>query len=118
MGGRGGEGGTMTASQAKLVEKIKSKLKVGSIGTSRFGGQDSKIKESPTFTRNKDGSISYRVVGERILYAEKSVTIGVGDRPERLRTTISTGRIMKDGLIIENKKQFTEVVVNKKRKKR
>lgn len=45
----------------------------------KFGGDSSKIIEAPTFSRNKDGTISYRIVGERIIPAQKSVTIGVGN---------------------------------------
>lgn len=116
--GRGRSGAGPTEQQQKQISRIQSRFAEGASGTYKFGGDGAKISEAPTFKKNPDGSISYRLVGKRTLPYEKSVTIGVGDRPERERTTISTGIITKDGVIKQNKNETTEVAVGRSRQKR
>ena len=51
--------------QKKSVEKMWRKLQVGMKGYPKFGGERSTITEAVQFTQNDDGTIGYRVVGER-----------------------------------------------------
>lgn len=122
MGGRGSSsgitaGGNTTPAQNAVIDKFKRKLSVGANGVSKYGGSDSTIIEVPTFKVNKDGTVDYRMVGRKIIPAMKFDTIGVGNTPEKVRTTISTGKIMKDGLVNPNRNQVTEEIVRKKKKK-
>lgn len=122
MGGRGSSsgitaGGNTTPAQNAVIDKFKRKLSVGAKGVSKYGGSDSTIIEAPTFKVNKDGTVDYRMVGRKIIPAMKFDTIGVGNTPEKARTTISTGKIMKDGLVNPNRNQVTEEIVRKKKKK-
>lgn len=125
MGGRGSSfsGGTaiksnVSRAQNSVINKLKSKLTVGAKGISKYGGSGSTISEAPIFKVNKDGTVNYRVVGREIIPARKYSTIGVGNTPEKIRITVSTGKIMRDGLVKPNSNQHTEEIVAKKKRKR
>ena len=97
-----------TDEQRKIIDKFSERLAVGKNGTMRYGGDQATIVEAPTFSRLENGDIEYRVVGVREIPAQKSYVIGVGDTKEKTRTTISTGIIKQDGLIINNRNEVTE----------
>lgn len=114
--GSSGIGLKPTKQQATQMNKMRSKFSVGARGTYKYGGDGAAITDAPTFKMNPDGSISYRVVGERVLPYAKSETIGVGDLPERKRTIVSTGKITSGGVIMPNKNNVTEIAVKRKKK--
>lgn len=97
-----------TEEQRKIIDKFSERLAVGKNGTMKYGGDQSTIVEAPTFTRLENGDIAYRIVGVRETPAQKSYVIGVGDTKAKTRTTISTGTIKQDGLIINNRNEVTE----------
>lgn len=99
---------TATKEQQQLIDKMERKLTVGSKGTSRYGGSGSTIIEAPTFTQNSDGSINYRLVGQKIVKGEKSVVMGSGGIKPHIRTTISTGTINRYGNTINMKNEIKE----------
>ena len=90
----------MTAQQKASVEKMKRKLQMGMKGCHKFGGEYSTITKPVEFTQNSDGTISYRVVGERKIEKIEFTVLGMQDIPARIRTVVSTGKIMKDGCIL------------------
>lgn len=97
-----------TDEQRKIIDKFSERLAVGKNGTMRYGGDQATIVEAPTFSRLENGDIEYRVVGVREIPAQKSYVIGVGGTEAKTRTTISTGIIKQDGLIINNRNEVTE----------
>lgn len=108
----------VTKQQAIEMNKMRSKLSFGARGTYKYGGDGATITDVPTFKMNPDGSVSYRVVGERVLPYEKFETIGVGDLPERKRTIVSTGKITSGGLILPNKNDVTEISVKRSKRRK
>ena len=103
--------------QEKMINKIKTRFKAGSKGILRIGGDSTTIIKDPEFKMNDDGSIQYTAIGERILPAQKNLGFGVGDIPERKRTTTTVGRINKDGSLVKLSSSYTEEVVRKARKR-
>lgn len=103
--------------QEKMINKIKTRFKAGSKGILRIGGDSTTIIKDPEFKMNADGSIQYTAIGERILPAQKNLGFGVGDIPERKRTTTTVGRINKDGSLAKLSSSYTEEVVRKARKR-
>ena len=97
-----------TDEQRKMIDKISERFAVGKKGNMRYGGDYATIVEAPTFSMLENGDIEYRLVGVREIPAIKSYVIGVGDTKARTRTTISTGLIKQDGLIINNRNEVTE----------
>lgn len=103
----------VTDEQRKIIDKISERFAVGKNGNMRYGGDYATIVEAPTFSRLENGDIEYRVVGVREIPAQKSYVIGVGDTKAKTRTTISTGKIKQDGLIINNRNEVTETYKSK-----
>lgn len=97
-----------TNEQRKIIDKFSERLAIGKNGTMKYGGDQATIVEAPTFSKLENGDIEYRIVGVREIPAQKSDVIGVGDTKARTRTTISTGIIKQDGLIINNRNEVTE----------
>lgn len=97
-----------TEEQRKIIDRFSERLAVGKKGTMKYGGDQSTIVEAPTFSMLENGDIEYRLVGVREKPAIKSNVIGVGDTKASTKTTISTGIIKQDGLIINNRNEVTE----------
>ena len=101
----------MTEQQKASVDKMKRRLQVGMKGYPKFGGERSTITEAVTFTENDDGTISYRVVGERKIKKIEFTIIGMRDEPAKTRTVVSTGKIMQDGYILSLDRKSSETLI-------
>lgn len=107
MGGRGGSSGlhSATPEQKKKMANIER-----TIAKNKFA---SDLK----FSKNKDGSIGFEYKEERIIHKEKGGKMQSPDKADiYLRTTIKSGRILKDGLIKHNKDEKEEKLVRRGRR--
>lgn len=105
-------GGSLGANkeQRASMDKMRQKLPIGGKGTGKFGGDYSTIK-NVSFSKGKNGEIEYSVTGERFIHAEKSVVMGTGSTPARIRTVVSKGVIMPSGLIKSTGSTSSETIV-------
>ena len=101
----------ITEQQKASVDKMKRRLQVGMKGYPKFGGERSTIVEPVSFMQNDDGTISYRVVGERKIKKIEFTIIGMRDEPAKIRTVVSTGKIMQDGYILSLDRKSSDTVI-------
>lgn len=104
MGGRGGSSGMSTVSYEQK-RKMNNLVKRNA---------EYKGHSTPKFTTNKDGSVSYQYKTERTYeYVHGGKMQDPAKNDVILRTTVESGKIMKDGLIKKNKSIKTEKIIKK-----
>lgn len=107
MGGRGSSSGKAKASgkqpakisqgQQDVINRLNKKMPVGSDTPPSLGG--GVLMEPIKYTLQADGTIEYKTKTMKLTSGEKSVTIGSGDIPSRVRIYETTGKIMRDANI-------------------
>jgi len=110
MGGRGSASGLLsgTAQQEQKMSNIKRAL-----ANNRF------VTSPVVFSKNKDGSIGFSYTETQRYAREKGGKMISPEKADVIeRTTVVTGSIYKDGLILKNKPQKTERLIKKGRLKR
>ncbi len=97
-------GGKATPQQEKMMNNMKNR-----------NANNSAFSE-PTFKTNKDGTVSFEFTKKRIInYVHNSKMQSEDKNDVYERTEYHSGRIMKDGLLNQNKTTYEDVLIKKGR---